>query len=176
MVVDLSLAAFLELKAAAFYFFKKSYSKKLAEKSFGGFEVSDKENFKWITPSEPLHTDEEVETDIKEGLKVNLISFEDKVWTKDEFVKVSSTLFGGERNRILIVDEALAVYDTFRGASIPSDKKISALKNLEKDILNYLKVTAGDSSRTAKVEELTVQIQNALKELYSVVDKELLNE
>ena len=173
---DLSLAAFLELKATAFYFFSKSYKKQLAKRSLGGFEKSKDKEFKWIKSSEPLQDKEETKTDIKEGLKVNLVSFEDKVWTKDKFVKASSALFGGERNRILIVDEALAVYDTFRGANIPSDKKISALKNLEKEILNYLKVTEGDSSRTAKVEELNSQIQNALSELYNVVDNELLNE
>ena len=172
---DLSLAAFLELKATALYFFSKSYKKKLAKRSLGGFEKSKDNEFKWIKSSEPLQDKEETKSDIKEGLKVNLVSFEDKVWTKDKFVKASSALFGGERNRILIVDEALAVYDTFRGASIPSDKKISALKNLEKEILNYLKVTAGDSSRTAKVDELKSQIQNALRELYSEVDNELLN-
>jgi hypothetical protein len=105
-----------------------------------------------------------------------LISFEDKVWKKDEFVKVSSGVFRGSRNRILAVDEALAEYDTFRGVNIHSDEKISALNRLSSLVSKYLKDTAGTSSRTAETEELNSQIQNALKELHSVVDNELLNE
>jgi hypothetical protein len=173
---DLSLAAFLELKATAFYFFSKSYKKELAKRSLGGFEKSKDKEFKWIKSSDSLQNKEETKTDIKEGLKVNLVSFEDKVWTKDEFIKVSSGVFRGSRNRILAVDEALAEYDTFRGEITPSDKKISALNKLSSLVSKYLKDTAGTSSRTAETEELNSQIQNVLKELHSVVDNELLNE
>jgi hypothetical protein len=173
---DLSLAAFLELKATAFYFFSKSYKKELAKRSLGGFEKSKDKEFKWIKSSEPLQDKEETKSDIKEGLKLDLLSFEDKIWTKDEFVKVSSGVFRGSRNRILAVDEALAEYDTFRGVSIHSDEKISALNRLSSLVSKYLKDTAGTSSRTAETDVLNSQIQNALKELHSVVDNELLNE
>lgn len=173
---DLSLAAFLELKATAFYFFSKSFKKELAKRSLGGFEKSKDTEFKWIKSSEPLQNKEETTMDVKEGLKLNLISFENKVWTKDAFVKISSGVFRGSRKRILAVDEALAEYDTYRGVNVHADEKISALNRLSYLVSKYLKETAGTSSRTAEVEALNVQIQNALKELHSVVENELLHE
>ena len=104
---DLSLAAFLELKATAFYFFTKSYKKELAKTTLGSFQKSDKEDFKWIKRDQPLQENGEHLDDIKKNLKVDVRSAENRIWTKDQFVSASSGWFKGERNRILVVDEAL---------------------------------------------------------------------
>jgi hypothetical protein len=172
---DLSLAAFLELKATAFYFFKKSFKKELAKRSFGGFEVSDEEDFKWITPTEPLQTEEEIESDMKDGLKIDLNFVENNIWTRTKFVEVSSGFFKGDRNRVLVVDRALAQFDRVRGSKISADKKVQALKRLEIQIGNYLKTTKGTSSRTKEVQTLNDQIQMALKSLREKIDKKLIN-
>jgi len=172
---DLSLAAFLELKATAFYFFKKSFKKELAKRSFGGFEVSDEEDFKWITPTEPLQSEEDIESDIKDGLKIDLNFVEESIWTKAKFVDVSSGFFKGDRNRILVVDKALGQFDKVRGSKISADKKVLALKRLETQIGNYLKTTKGTSSRTKEVQTLNNQIQLALKSLRAKIDKKLID-
>ncbi|MFZ4377257.1 MAG: hypothetical protein ACOYN9_12945 [Saprospiraceae bacterium] len=175
MTGDLSLAAFLELKATAFYFFKKSYKKKLVDKSFGGFEVSDEEKFKWITPSEPLETDEEIESDMKDGLKINLNFVEENIWTKAKFVDVSSGFFKGDRKRVLVVDSALAAFDKVRGKSISPDVKVHALKKLEIEIGHYLDKTKGTSSRTKEVQTLHKQVKDAIKSLRAKIDKKLID-
>jgi hypothetical protein len=172
---NLSLAAFLELKATAFYFFKKSYKKKLVDKSFGGFEVSDEEKFKWITPSEPLETDEEIESDMKDGLKINLNFVEENIWTKAKFVDVSSGFFKGDRKRVLVVDSALAAFDKVRGKSISPEIKVHALKKLEIEIGNYLENTKGTSSRTDEVQKLHKQVKDAIKSLRAKMDKKLID-
>jgi hypothetical protein len=175
MTGDLSLAAFLELKATAFYFFKKSYKKKLVDKSFGGFEVSDEEKFKWITPSEPLETDEEIESDMKDGLKINLNFVEENIWTKAKFVDVSSGFFKGDRKRVLVVESALAAFDKVRGKSISPDVKVHALKKLEIEIGHYLDKTKGTSSRTKEVQTLHKQVKDAIKSLRAKIDKKLID-
>jgi hypothetical protein len=175
MTGDLSLAAFLELKATAFYFFKKAYKKELVNKSFGGFEVSDEEDFKWITPTDPLQTEEDIESDMKDGLKIDLNFVENNIWTRTKFVEVSSGFFKGDRNRVLVVDRALAQFDRVRGSKISADKKVQALKRLEIQIGNYLKTTKGTSSRTKEVQTLNDQIQMALKSLREKIDKKLIN-
>ena len=175
MTGDLSLAAFLELKATAFYFFKKLYKKKLVDKSFGGFEVSDEEDFKWITPSETLQTDEEIESDMKDGLKINLNFVEENIWTKAKFVDVSSGFFKGDRKRVLVVDSALAAFDKVRGKSISADVKVHALKKLEIELRHYLDKTKGTSSRTKDVQTLHKQVKDAIKSLRAKIDKKLIN-
>ena len=172
---DLSLAAFLELKATAFYFFRKSYRKELAKRSFGGFEVSDEEDFKWITPSEPLHTDEEIESDIKNDLKINLNFVEDKIWTSKKFVDASSGFFKGDRKRVLVIDRALSEFDKVRGESISAEVKVHALKKLESEIGNYLESTKGTSSRTKEVQMLHKQVKDAIKGLRAKIDKKLID-
>jgi len=175
MTGDLSLAAFLELKATAFYFFKKSYKKELVNKSFGGFEVSDKEAFKWITPSESLQTDEEIESDIKNDLKINLVPFEKNIWRKNDFIKVSSGVFSGDRKRVLVIDSALAAFDEVRGDSFSADVKVHALKKLETEIGNYLDNTKGTSSRTKEVQTLHKQVKDAIRSLRAKIDKTLID-
>ena len=172
---DLSLAAFLELKTSAFYFFSKSFKKELAKRSFGGFEVSNEENFKWITPSTPLQTNEDIESSIKGNLKVNLNFVEESIWTMAKFVDVSSGFLKGSRNRILVVDRALGQFDKVRGEKFPADIKFLALKKLESQVENYIKTTKGSSSRTKEVQTLNNQIQQALKSLSAKVDKKLID-
>jgi hypothetical protein len=172
---DLSLAAFLELKATAFYFFNKSFKKNLLKRNFGGFEVSDQEQFKWIAPSESLQSEEEITSNIKNDLKINLLSFEEKVWTKDAFVKASSGVFRGDRKRVLVVDRALATFDKVRGESFSAEIKVEALKKLESEILGYLERTKGTSSRTNEVQQLYNQIKEVIKSLRAKLDKNLVN-
>ena len=162
---DLSLAAFLELKATAFYFFTKSYKKELAKTTLGSFQKSDKEDFKWIKRDQPLQENGEHLDDIKKNLKVDVRSAENRIWTKDQFVSASSGWFKGERNRILVVDQALEEYDAIRGDSTDALIKVSALNKLSALLNNYLKVSDGTSSRTKTVLELEAQIQAALIEL-----------
>ena len=171
---DLSLAAFLELKATAFYFFTKSFRKEFAKQSLGGFEKSDTENFKWIKPENPLQNEEEIKSMVKNDLKVDLKFVEDKIWTKNQFVAASSGVFKGDRNRILVVDEALVAFDTIRGESVHSDVKIQALNKLSFLINKYLKDTEGTSSRTKQTVILKNQIDAAIKSLHQNVDKELI--
>ena len=172
---DLSLAAFLEIKTSAFYFFSKSFKKELAKRSFGGFEVSNEENFKWITPSTPLQTNEDIESSIKDNLKVNLNFVEESIWTMAKFVDVSSGFLKGSRNRILVVDRALGHFDKVRGEKFPADIKFLALKTLETQVENYIKTTKGSSSRTKEVQTLKNQIQLALKSIRAKVDKKLID-
>ena len=172
---DLSLAAFLELKATALYFYSKSFKKELAKRSLGGFEVSNEENFKWITTSTPLQTNEEIKSEVKDGLKIKLDFVEETIWTMAKFVDVSSGFFKGKRNRILVVDKALGQFDKVRGEKIPADIKVLALKKLETQIENYIKTTKGTSSRTKEVQTLYNQIQEALKKLRAKVDKNLID-
>jgi hypothetical protein len=172
---DLSLAAFLELKATALYFYSKSFKKELAKRSLGGFEVSNEENFKWITASTPLQTNEDIKSEVKDGLKIKLDFVEESIWTMAKFVDVSSGFFKGKRNRILVVDKALGQFDKVRGEKIPADIKVLALKKLETQIENYIKTTKGTSSRTKEVQKLYSQIQEALKKLRAKVDKNLID-
>jgi hypothetical protein len=172
---DLSLAAFLELKATAFYFFSKSYKKELAKRSLGGFEKSKDKEFEWIKSSEPLQDKEETISDIKEGLKINLIPFEENIWRKNDFIKVSSGFFKGDRKRVLVVDSALAAFDEVRGDSFSADVKVLALKKLETEIGNYLDNTKGTSSRTKEVQTLHKQVKDAIKSLRAKIDKNLID-
>lgn len=172
---DLSLAAYLELKATALFFFTKSFRKDLAKRSFGGFEVSDKEEFKWITPSEPIQTHEEIESDIKDGLVINLDFVEENIWTNADFVKNSSGIFKGDRIGVMEVDRALAQYDKVRGKDKSANVKVLALKKLEIQIENYLKTTKMTSSRIKEVKTLNIQIQQALKSLRAKIDKKLID-
>jgi hypothetical protein len=172
---DLSLAAFLELKATALYFYSKSFKKELAKRSLGGFEVSNEENFKWITASTPLQTNEEIKSEVKDGLKINLDFVEEDIWTKADFVKNSSGIFKGDRNGVLEVDRALAQYDKVRGKDKTANVKVLALQKLEIQIENYLKTTNITSSRIKEVQTLNYQIQLGLKSLRAKIDKKLID-
>jgi hypothetical protein len=171
---DISLAAFLELKATAFYFFSKSFRKDLAKRSLGGFEKSNTSDFTWIKPGSPLQTESDIKSYVKDDMKLNLDFVENKIWTKAQFVEASSGIFKGERKRILAVDRALGEFDAVRGESIHSDVKIRALNKLSRLISTYLKETAGTSSRTPQVEKLNRQIEAALKILHQKVAPELI--
>ncbi|MFN9681938.1 MAG: hypothetical protein ACK56V_10045, partial [Bacteroidota bacterium] len=130
---------------------------------------------KWITPSEPLHTDEEIESDIKNDLKINLNFVEDKIWTSKKFVDASSGFFKGDRKRVLVVDRALSEFDKVRGESISAEVKVHALKKLESEIGNYLESTKGTSSRTKEVQMLHKQVKDAIKGLRAKIDKKLID-
>jgi hypothetical protein len=112
---------------------------------------------------------------MKDGLKIDLNFVENNIWTKTKFVDVSSGFFKGDRNRVLVVDRALAQFDRVRGSKISADKKVQALKRLEIQIGNYLKTTKGTSSRTKEVQTLNDQIQMALKSLREKINKKLIN-
>ena len=147
----------------------------MAKRSLGGFEKSKDKEFEWIKSSEPLQDKEETISDIKEGLKINLIPFEENIWRKNDFIKVSSGFFKGDRKRVLVVDSALAAFDEVRGDSFSADVKVLALKKLETEIGNYLDNTKGTSSRTKEVQRLHKQVKDAIKSLRAKIDKNLID-